>query len=87
MISQYQSTIIVALLFATTFFSALILYDILSAFIKQKIHQWEVRQYLKIQVELERALEIAQKNQENYYKLFGNIAKAFQEAAKSEEDK
>lgn len=87
MITQYQTTIIAAILFATTFFSTLILYDFLSSFVRQKIHQWEVREYLKIQVELERALEIAQQNQEHYRKLFGNIAKAFQEAAESEDPK
>lgn len=75
----YFNAIVAAVLFATTFFAAMILHDMLATAIKTLTHKWEVRQYLKIQQEMEKALIIAQRNQEAYAQLFGVIAKSCKE--------
>ena len=75
----YKNAVIAALLFATIFFAALILYDFLSAIIRQFIYAWEVKQYLKIQSNMEKALLIAKHNQELYIELFDGIRSVEQE--------
>lgn len=75
----YFNAIVSSFLFATTFFAAMIIYDFLATTIKTYIHQWEVRKYLKIQQEMEKALIIAQRNQDAYVQLFGVIAKSCKE--------
>lgn len=93
MISHNQSVVVAAVLFAGTYFVALILFDLLRSIVDQYLYRWEVRKYAKIQQELEQALELAQRNREVYNEFIDEIAQSFnaaveaRRASKAEEHK
>jgi hypothetical protein len=82
----YRDAVVAALIFTTTFFASLILYDFFRSFINQFIHTWEVNQYLKAQSNLEKALLIAKHNQELYDELYRIIITENQTVDKEDEE-